>query len=124
MSGRFGKAAAVVVLLASSARASSLDAEMKIVEKLRGLTFDRPVIQRTVTRDELPKLLREQMEKSLPYSGTDYALILRALQLVDGGSTDLVSSMLDLYQAQVLAFYDPLTHTYFARAADQCAASQ
>ncbi|HXH90551.1 MAG TPA: hypothetical protein VNN25_03145, partial [Thermoanaerobaculia bacterium] len=34
--------------------------------------------------------------------------------LVDAGSSDLVRTMLDLYQSQVLAFYDPLTHTYFA----------
>lgn len=93
---------------------ASLDAEMKTVEKLRGLTFVHPVVLRTITRAELPKVLRAQMEKSLPYSPDDYALILRTLQLVDNGTTDLVGSMLDLYQSQVLAFYDPLTHTYYA----------
>ena len=87
---------------------------MKTVEKLRGLTFTHPVVSKTITRAELPKVLRAQMEKSLPYSPDDYALVLRALQLVDAGKTDLVGSMLDLYESQVLAFYDPLTHTYFA----------
>jgi hypothetical protein len=106
--------AAALVLLAASAHAASLETEMKTVERLRGLTFDHPVTQRTITRAELPKVLRAQMEKSLPYSPDDYALILRALQLVDAGSSDLVRTMLDLYQSQVLAFYDPLTHTYFA----------
>jgi len=106
--------AAALVLLAASANAASLETEMKTVERLRGLTFDHPVTQRTITRAELPKVLRAQMEKSLPYSPDDYALILRALQLVDAGSSDLVRTMLDLYQSQVLAFYDPLTHTYFA----------
>ena len=105
---------ALLVLVSGSVRAASLEAEMKTVERLRGLTFDRPVVQRTITRAELPKILRSQMEKSLPYSPDDYALILRALQLVDAGTSDLVGSMLDLYQSQVLAFYDPLTHTYFA----------
>ena len=73
-----------------------------------------PSSSKTITRAELPKVLRAQMEKSLPYSPDDYALVLRALQLVDGGKTDLVGSMLALYESQVLAFYDPLTHTYFA----------
>jgi hypothetical protein len=71
-------------------------------------------VQRTISRAELPKVLRAQMEKSIPYSPDDYALILRALQLVDSGTSDLVGSMLELYESQVLAFYDPLTHTYFA----------
>jgi len=106
--------AAALVLLVATAHAASLETEMKTVERLRGLTFDHPVTQRTITRAELPKVLRAQMEKSLPYSPDDYALILRALQLVDAGSSDLVRTMLDLYQSQVLAFYDPLTHTYFA----------
>ncbi len=114
MSRRFVPWILALVALSSTAQGSSLDAEMKAVEKLRGLTFDHPVLQRTITRDELPKVLRAQMEKSLPYSPDDYALILRALQLVDAGNTDLVGTMLDLYQSQVLAFYDPLTHTYFA----------
>lgn len=103
-----------LLLASASVQGASLANEMKTVERLRGLTFDRPVVQRTITRAELPNLLRAQMEKSLPYSPDDYALILRALQFVDAGSSDLVRSMLDLYQSQVLAFYDPLTHTYFA----------
>jgi hypothetical protein len=105
---------AAALVLSASAHAASLETEMKTVERLRGLTFDHPVTQRNITRDELPKVLRAQMEKSLPYSPDDYPLILRSLQLVDAGSSDLVGVMLDLYQSQVLAFYDPLTHTYFA----------
>jgi len=105
---------AALFLVSSAAHAASLDAEMKTVEKLRGLTFAHSVVSKTITRAELPKVLRAQMEKSLPYSPDDYAVILRALQLVDGGKTDLVGSMLALYESQVLAFYDPLTHTYFA----------
>jgi len=105
---------AALFLVTSSARAASLDAEMKTVEKLRGLTFAHAVTSKTITRAELPKVLRAQMEKSLPYSPEDYAIVLRALQLVDGGKSDPVASMLALYEAQVLAFYDPLTHTYFA----------
>ena len=114
MSRRLSMLLSALLLISASARAGSLETEMKTVERLRGLTFTRPVIQRTITRAELPNVLRAQMEKSLPYSPDDYALILRALQLVDAGKSDLVRAMLDLYQSQVLAFYDPLTHTYFA----------
>src|SRR4051812_5596927 len=105
---------AALFLVTAAAQAASLDAEMRTVEKLRGLTFAHAVASKTITRAELPKVLRAQMEKSLPYSPDDYALVLRALQLVDNGKTDLVGSMLALYESQVLAFYDPLTHTYFA----------
>src|SRR4051812_27249794 len=105
---------AALFLVTAAAQAASLDAEMRTVEKLRGLTFAHAVASKTITRAELPKVLRAQMEKSLPYSPDDYAVVLRALQLVDNGKTDLVGSMLALYESQVLAFYDPLTHTYFA----------
>jgi hypothetical protein len=105
---------ATLFLVTSAAHAATLDADMKTVEKLRGLTFDHAVVSKTITRAELPKVLRAQLEKSLPYSPDDYAVVLRALQLVDGGKADVVGSMLALYESQVLAFYDPLTHTYFA----------
>jgi hypothetical protein len=114
MSRRLPYFVAALLFVTAAARAGSLDAEMKTVEKLRGLKFDHSVQQRTITRAELPKILRAQMEKTLPYSPDDYALILRTLQLVDAGGPDLVGSMLDLYQSQVLAFYDPMTHVYFA----------
>src|SRR4051812_17798328 len=114
MSRRLSFFFATLFLAAAAAHAASLDADMEAVEKLRGLTFVRPVVSKMITREELPKVLRAQMEKSLPYAPDDYALILRALQLVDGGPKDLVGSMLALYESQVLAFYDPLTHTYFA----------
>ncbi|HEX3578860.1 MAG TPA: hypothetical protein VHY33_09885 [Thermoanaerobaculia bacterium] len=114
MSRRLPQFVVALFLVTSAAHAASLDAEMKVVEKLRGLTFAHPVVSKTITRAELPKVLRAQMEKSLPYSPDDYAVVLRALQLVDGGKSDLVGSMLALYESQVLAFYDPLTHTYFA----------
>jgi hypothetical protein len=99
---------------APTLRASSLEADMKTVERLRGLTFDHPVAQKTITRAELPQVLRAQLEKSMPYSPDDYELVLHSLQLVDAGTTDVVGRMLTLYESQVLAFYDPLTHTYFA----------
>ncbi len=106
----------VLVFAAASATlsAASLDKAMKDVERLRGVTFTGSVKQRTVERDDLPRLLREQIAKSLPYSVDDYVRILRALQLVDAKTPDVIGEMLKLYQSQVLAFYDPQTHVYYA----------
>src|SRR2546430_4666936 len=106
----------VVALTAAAASlsAASLDKSMKDVERLRGVTFTRTVKQRTVEREDLPRLLREQIAKSLPYSVDDYVRILRALQLVDAKTPDVIGKMLDLYQSQVLAFYDPQAHVYYA----------
>lgn len=101
-------------LFGAELSAASLDKAMKDVERLRGVTFTGGVKQRTVGRADLPKLLREQISKSLPYSTDDYVRILRALQLVDPKTPDVLGKMLDLYEAQVLAFYDPHAHVYYA----------
>lgn len=87
---------------------------MREVEKIRGLTFIRPVAAVTVPRADLPRLLRRELAKSMPYSPDDYALVLRTLRLVDPSTDDLIGKMLSLLQGQVLAFYDPLSHTYYA----------
>jgi len=96
-------------LLASA----SLEPQMREVERLRGLTFLHAVTERTIDRAELPGLLRSQLQSSVPYSLDDYAGILVDLQLVDAGPA-IVDKMVDLYDSQVLAFYDPMSHTYFA----------
>src|SRR5436853_387652 len=104
----------VVGLIGADLSAAAIDRAMKDVERLRGVTFTGPVKQRNVERSDLPKLLREQFAKLLPYSIDDYARILRALQLVDPKTPDLIGQMLKLYESQVLAFYDPSTHVYYA----------
>ena len=105
---------AAAVFLAGSAVASPLDREMREVEHLRGLTFLHGVAQRTIDRTELRPLIREQLAKSIPYSIEDYVRVLKALQLIDASTPDVVNRMFELYDSQVLAFYDPTTHTYFA----------
>jgi hypothetical protein len=101
-------------LLGPQLSAASLEQAMKDVERLRGVTFTAGVKQRTVERADLPKLLREQIAQSLPYSTDDYVRILRTLQLVDPKTPDVLGQMLNLYQSQVLAFYDPHAHVYYA----------
>lgn len=97
---------------AASAQAPDLHAAEQQVEKIRGLRFKAPVQSITISRSELPDRLRAQFEKSLPYAVSDWETILQALLLVDDRKTDIIPSLLDLYQAQVLAYYDPLTKSY------------
>jgi len=106
--------AAALVVVGGASAAPSLDREMREVEHLRGLTFVHSVKERTIDRKELRPLIREQLAKEIPYSIEDYVRVLKALQLIDKATPDVVDKMFDLYDSQVLAFYDPTTHTYFA----------
>jgi hypothetical protein len=114
MSKRLALFAAALVLVGRASLGSPLDRQMREVERLRGVTFVHGVAQRTIDRTELRPLIREQLAKSIPYSIEDYIQVLRALQLVDASIPGVIDRMFELYDSQVLAFYDPMTHTYFA----------
>ncbi|MFP5246146.1 MAG: hypothetical protein ACLGH0_05585 [Thermoanaerobaculia bacterium] len=104
----------LIFLLASCAQASPLEPGMKAVAQIRGLEFKHDVKNVTIDRADLSKHLRAQMERSTPYPLTDWGTILRSLQLVDVPTEQLVPKLLALYEAQVLAFYDPQSHTYYS----------
>ncbi|MEA2463483.1 MAG: hypothetical protein QOJ98_1230 [Acidobacteriota bacterium] len=104
----------LIFLLASCAQASPLTPAMKTVEAIRGREFVHDVKNVTIDRADLSKHLRKQMETLTPYSLEDWGTMLRALQLVDSPNRELVPQLLSLYEAQVLAFYDPQTHTYYS----------
>ena len=114
MSRRLMLFAAALLLAVSASAASPLAAPMRDVERIRGLRFEHDIRHVSIGRDELPARLRAQMVKSMPYSFDDYMLVLRSLQLVDGKNEQLMTQLLDLYQSQVLAFYDPLDHVYYS----------
>jgi len=114
MSRRLTHFLAALLLAASASAASPLAAPMRDVERIRGLRFDREIKHVSIGRDELPERLRAQMLKSMPYSFDDYMLVLRTMQLVEGKNDDLMKKLIDLYQSQVLAFYDPLDHVYYS----------
>jgi hypothetical protein len=103
-----------LALLASalSAPGADLSGEMKAVESIRGLTFTAPVEVRRMTRNDFRSFLKRQIEKDSPVPLPDFFDALAALQLIDGG-VDPLPRMLDLYQSQVLAFYDPQSHLYY-----------
>ena len=100
--------------LNSCANASSLEPGMKAVEKTRGRKFTKDVQHKAIDRSELTGHLREQMLKSTPYSLDDWGVVLRSLQLVDTPVESILPKLLALYESQVLAFYDPYTHTYYS----------
>jgi hypothetical protein len=109
----------LIFLLASCrTEASPLAPHMEAVEKIRGKEFLHDVKNVSIDRSDLSRHLREQMVKSTPYSLDDWGTVLRALQLVDIKNADagkeLVPKLLELYEAQVLAFYDAQSHTYYS----------
>ncbi len=107
-------AAALLTAAPLLAASSPLAFAMRDVERIRGLRFAHDIRHVSISRDELPARIQEQMRKSMPYSFDDYMQVLRAMQLVDGQTDTLMSQLLDLYQSQVLAFYDPLDHVYYS----------
>jgi hypothetical protein len=108
-------AAVFVTLRAGAASAATLAEEIAAVEKIRGLKFSAPVNTVELDRKDLPAHLRRQFEKSLPYSVEEWGDVLRALRLIDEKQTDeaIISSLLDLYESQVLAYYDPPSKTFY-----------
>lgn len=105
---------AVALAFTACADAASLEPGMKAVEKIRGRKFTHDVKNVAIDRDELSKHLHEQMVKSTPYSLDDWGRILRSLQLVDVPPAEILPKLLSLYESQVLAFYDPHSHTYYS----------
>jgi len=97
----------------TAAADSPLATEMAAVEKIRGLKFKHDVVVKTIERSEIQGRVRAEMQRQMPYPVDDYIAVLRALQLVDGNSPELTNKLLELYESQVLAYYDPAKHTYF-----------
>ncbi len=107
---------AVFLLFAASvASAATIQDEIAAVERIRGLKFTGSVKTVEIDRADLPARLREQFEKTLPYSMGEYGDILRALRLIPATESDdaVFSQLLDLYQSQVLAYYDPPSKTFY-----------
>ncbi|MFN2443560.1 MAG: hypothetical protein ABR517_12825 [Thermoanaerobaculia bacterium] len=104
----------VLALLFPIAAAASepLEGPMRDVERVRGLAFEAPVEVVTVPRADLRKTLEAQIAKSSTLPVGEYLSILNALGLIRREEADL-ERLMELYEAQVLAFYDPDTHKYY-----------
>lgn len=106
--------AALLLLAATGVLAGSIEEQKQEAARIRSLSFLRDVKAVSIDRSDLPAHLHEQLTASLPYSFADYARVLSALRLIDTAQAASEAKLLDLLEQQVLAFYDPLTHTYFA----------
>lgn len=93
--------------------AEPLRRHMDVVERVRELKFSAPVVQKTISREELRTYLADQFARQLPVSLKDYLRILDALELVENRE-GMLDSLFELYQSQVLAFYDPATDVYYS----------
>lgn len=115
MTRRPALALTLSLLVAASCFAQSpLAPHIASVEKIRGQKFTGDVKNVTIERAKLPAMLREQMAKDLPYSLDEWVAVLRALQLIDVEAKEVLPKLLSLYESQVLAFYDPHSHTYYS----------
>src|SRR5688572_6625123 len=105
----------LALLYASSLQSEQFPAarQMQVIEELRELKFEGPVTEKKIERAQLRRFLEEQMEKGLPLPADDYVRTLRALHLI-GDEKDPLPQLLDLYESQVLAFYDPVEHVYYS----------
>jgi hypothetical protein len=103
-----------VFILAACAQASPLTPAMKAVESIRGRAFLHDVKTVAIDRADLSANLRAQMQKGMPYSIAEWETMLRALQLIDQDGGPALPKLLALYESQVLAFYDPHSHTYYS----------
>jgi hypothetical protein len=111
---RFAIPFLLLLALGHSLSAAELDEEKAALERIRGLTFTGPVKTEAIDRSELPGRIREQLARGLVYSPQDWEIVLRALLLIDDDKSDPMQAMIDLYQAQALAYYDPATRTFYS----------
>lgn len=86
--------------------------EIASVEAIRGRKFTSEVKHTILERAKLREFLNAQIDRDLPIGADGYLEALKAVHLIDPDVT--VDPLLDLYDAQVLAFYDPVTHVYYS----------
>lgn len=86
--------------------------EIASVESIRGREFTAEVKHVRLERAKLREFLRAQIDRDLPIGAEGYLEALKAVYLIAPGVT--MEPLLDLYDAQVLAFYDPATHVYYS----------
>ena len=101
----------LVVLLISSVAQAGVPEISARVESLRGLSFERPVEVVEVSRGNLRKVLLDQIERDTTLPVGEAMEVLEALLLIPDSSVAL-ENLLTVYEAQVLAFYDPTSRKY------------
>lgn len=88
--------------------------QMETVERIRGLEFTESVIGFEIDENELRDRLRAMVNEQLPVAPDDYVRVLAALHLIEEGTDDPIHALLELYEGQVLAFYDPAIRRFYS----------
>lgn len=105
---------ALLLVLSSPQAADTvppLEAARAKVEAIRGLEFRRDVVREPRTRAELRKMLLDELAGEAG-GAEGYRLLLEAALLVEPDD-ELIERMLDAYEQQVLAWYDPKTGRFY-----------
>lgn len=93
--------------------ADAFGAQRRAIEQIRGLKFVRPVETTAITRSQFREEVQKRLGEGLSVPLEDYLRALEALQLIPR-QEGLIENLLDLYEQQVLAFYDPVRHRYYS----------
>jgi hypothetical protein len=93
--------------------AVDLTGPIETVERLRQQKFSGPVRVESMSRAHLRKHLEGILRSDLPSDPKTYFRALAALRLIDRAD-GADKAMLDLYESQVVAFYDPKSATYYS----------
>ena len=84
----------------------------KVVETVRGHTFDHAVAAEQIDAKELRATLRAKLGESFPAPPEDTRRTLIALGLIDD-TPNLMDRLIDFYASQVIAFYDPEPRRFY-----------
>lgn len=110
---RFAAIFAIALAPVSVSAAVDLTGPIETVERLRQQKFSGPVRQESMSRAQLRKHLEGLLRSDLPSDPQTYFRSLAALRLIDRAN-GAETALLDLYESQVIAFYDPKSATYYS----------
>ncbi len=111
----FGVGMALFALLAagfSEVLPDRVAESSRAVEDVRGRKFTRAVPATEIDAAEARRIVRAKLEEGLPASADDYLRSLAVLGLIDEAPGTL-DRILDLYNSQVVAFYDPQPRRFY-----------
>ena len=104
--------AAAAVMGAAALVPARIDEVAKAVEKVRGRRFERSVPATEIDQAELKRMLRGKIAEGFPADPEDTLRSYVALGLMDDWH-NVLDKLIDLYAAQVVAFYDPEPRRFY-----------
>ena len=89
------------------------DEMAKEVERIRGLSFKRPLMRRLIKRSEVGKQMRRDMEREMPPDEARKMIQVMAEFGVVDPDTDLYALFSEFMEQAASAFYKPHTQTFY-----------